>query len=43
MSSVRKLKDLEMLFEFAAELGRDVRTAAEGWEYWARLKEVSDV
>ncbi|HEV7395223.1 MAG TPA: hypothetical protein VGN86_01830 [Pyrinomonadaceae bacterium] len=43
MTSEKKLRDLEMLFEFVEKLGRPARTSAEGWEYWRRLKEVSDV
>lgn len=42
MSSAKKLKDLEMLFEFAEKLGWVGRPATEGWEYWTRLKEISD-
>lgn len=43
MSSMKKLQDLEMLFEFAEKLRRSDRTSAEGWEYWRRLKEASHV
>jgi hypothetical protein len=42
MSSTEKLRDLELLFEFAEKLGPVARRATEGWEYWSRLKEISD-
>lgn len=43
MSADRKLKDLEMLFELGEKLGWAVPTGGEGWEYWRRLKELSNV
>jgi hypothetical protein len=43
MSNVEKLRDLEMLYKFGERLGWSVPTGGEGWEYWRRLKEVSNV
>lgn len=43
MSADRKLKDLEMLFELGEKLGWAVPTGGEGWEYWRRLKDLSNV
>ncbi|MEK6280613.1 MAG: hypothetical protein AABN95_09705 [Acidobacteriota bacterium] len=43
MSALKKLKDLEMLFEFGETLGWAIPTGGEGWEYWRRLKELSNV
>lgn len=42
MSTVEKIKDLEVLFEFGEKLGWSVPTGGEGWEYWRRLKELYD-
>jgi hypothetical protein len=43
MSTAEKIKDLEILFEFGEKLGWSVRPGEEGWEYWSRLKELSNV
>lgn len=43
MSPVAKINDLEMLFEFGEKLGWPVPPDGEGWEYWRRLKELSNV
>lgn len=43
MSAVKKLQDLEMLFEFGETLGWALPTGGEGWEHWRRLKELSNV
>lgn len=43
MSVDRKLNDLAMLFELGEKLGWPVRGDGEGWEYWRRLKELSNV
>lgn len=43
MSTAEKIKDLEVLFEFGEKLGWSVRPTSEGWEYWRRLKELSNV
>lgn len=43
MSAERKLKDLETLFELGERLGWAVPKDGEGWEYWRRLKELSNV
>ncbi len=42
-SSVEKIKDLEMLFEFGQELGWPVPAGGEAWEYWRKLKELYNV
>jgi hypothetical protein len=43
MSADRKLQHLEMLFEFGEKLGWAVPADGEGWEYWRKLKELSNV
>jgi hypothetical protein len=43
MTVDRKLKDLELLFEFGETKGWAVPNDEEGWEYWRRLKELSNV
>jgi hypothetical protein len=44
MSAFKKLQDLEMLFEFGETLGWPATpTGGEGWEFWRRLKELSNV
>ncbi|MGH9870881.1 MAG: hypothetical protein ACRD9S_00170 [Pyrinomonadaceae bacterium] len=42
MSAVEKIKDLEILFEFGQKLGWPDSTDDPGWEYWSRLKELSN-
>jgi hypothetical protein len=43
MSPVEKIKDLEMLYEFGEKLGWSSQSRGEAWEYWKRLKELSNV
>lgn len=43
MSAGKKLQDLELLFELGETLGWAVPTGGEGWEYWRRLKELTNV
>jgi hypothetical protein len=43
MSPERKLRDVEMLFEFGETLGWGNPAGADGWEYWRKLKELSHV
>jgi hypothetical protein len=43
MSPAKKIKDLAMLFEFGETLGWPAPTGGEAWEYWRRLKELSNV
>lgn len=43
MSLVKKLQDIEMLYEFGETLGWAIPTGGEGWDYWRRLKELPNV
>ena len=43
MSSAQKIHDLELLFEFGEKLGWPIPTDQPSWEYWRRLKELSNV
>ena len=43
MSSAQKIHDLELLFEFGEKLGWPIPTDKDSWEYWRRLKELSNV
>jgi len=43
MSSAQKIHDLDLLFEFGEQLGWPGPPEKESWEYWRRLKELSNV
>ena len=43
MTTLEKLRDLEMLFEFGQRLGRPYSQDSQAWQDWARLKELSHV
>ncbi len=43
MSSAQKIQELELLFEFGEKLGWPTQGDGESWEYWRRLKELSNV
>jgi len=43
MSAVKKLQDMELLFEFGKTVGWPNAPGEEGWEYWRKLKVLSHV
>jgi hypothetical protein len=43
MSFAQKIQDLELLFEFGERLGWPPPADGESWEYWRKLKELSNV